>query len=111
MRFSDRASRLGVSAFLIMRFQAVRLSGLEYWREWIRALLLTLGTAFLDTTIAHRSYITGEVLLVDGRTGRALFYNRVQDYSGSPTNTEDTDGIIQELLYPLREVYREGESD
>jgi hypothetical protein len=88
-----------------MRFQAVKLSASEYWREWARALLLTFGTVFLDTTIAHRSYITGEVVLVDGRTGRALLYNRVQDHSGSPTSQEDADGLIEELLYPLRERY------
>lgn len=101
-RVEKHAKRLNVSAFLIMRFQAVELSDTEYLREWIRALLVTIGSIFLDTTLPHRSYITGDVLLLDGTTGRALFYNRVENFAGAPDSQDDTQELLSDLLTPLR---------
>lgn len=99
---SSYTTRLNVAALLIMRFKAVKLSGTEYWREWIRALLVTFGSLFLDTTLAHRSYITGDVLLIDGVTGRALFYNRANNFAGAPDSADDTRELIRQLLEPLQ---------
>ncbi len=98
----SHAKRLHASALLIMRFRALKLSDTEYWREWIRALLVTVSSIFLDTTLAHRSYITGDVLLLDGTTGRALFYNKVVNFAGSPDSDDDTSDLLRELLTPLR---------
>lgn len=98
-----RAEELGVSGFLYIRAEAIKLTRLEYARELIRGALITILTVFLDTTIAHRAYISGDLLIVDGRSARAVFFNSVSDFSGSPGSPEDSLELFQDLLQPFKE--------
>jgi hypothetical protein len=98
-----RARELGVSAFMLIKTHATSLTGLEYLRELIRGFVITALTFFIDTTIAHRSYISGDVIIIDGESGAALFFNAVTDFSGNPGTAEDTLEYLRELLKPLRE--------
>lgn len=100
---SRRATELGVSGFLLIKTNATSLSGLEYVREVIRGAVITVFSIFLDTTIAHHSYMSGDVMLLDAHSGAALFYNSIANFSGEPQKAEDSVQYIHELLQPLKE--------
>jgi hypothetical protein len=97
----EDAVRLNVSGFLLVNLKATKLTRVEYVRELIRGALITVFTLFSNVTIAHRAYMSGDVMLVDGKSGKVLFFNSVTDLPGSPGSPEDSFELFQELLDPL----------
>lgn len=97
----DKADQLGVAGFVLITLKATKLTGFEYARELIRGALITVLTLFSNTTIAYRAYISGDIIVVDGRSGKALFFNSITDFSGSPGSDEDSFNLFRQLLSPL----------
>jgi hypothetical protein len=96
------ARELGVSGFVLVHMRAETLSGSEYVREWFRSAMITIASFFISTTLAHQSYLSGDLMLIDGRNGRVLFFNKVRNFVGSPDNRDDLDDLFEELLSPLQ---------
>jgi len=106
----ELASRLHVDAVMLVSLSAVERSASGYSLEVLRSALITLATGFIDTTLPHRFSVSGDVLLVDGTSGRALFFNSIEGSSADPQDESDLSELSQKLLSPLAAVISRGSS-
>lgn len=101
-RIPELSARLHVDAILFIHFEAIELSLADYSIELTRSFLISIAAKLLGSEFAQRNSLYGDILLVEGNTGRVLFYTSVDGASTDPKDPEEIGELMTELFAPLK---------